>query len=61
MIHKYSLNGFHIVLDTNSGAVHVFDDAPYDMLDYLNDTVPENPPQEMLNAMMKQSARLMMS
>ena len=31
MIHKYTLNGFHIVLDTNSGAVHVFDDAPYDI------------------------------
>ena len=32
MIHKYTLNGFHIVLDTNSGAVHVFDDAPYDIV-----------------------------
>ena len=41
MIHKYTLNGFHIVLDTNSGAVHVFDDAPYDMLDYLEDEVPQ--------------------
>ncbi|MGX8702538.1 thioether cross-link-forming SCIFF peptide maturase [Caproiciproducens sp.] len=51
MIHKYSLNGFHIVLDTNSGAVHLFDDAPFDMLDYLNDSVPENPPQEMLNGL----------
>ncbi|MDF1495111.1 thioether cross-link-forming SCIFF peptide maturase [Caproiciproducens sp. CPB-2] len=51
MIHKYSLNGFHIVLDTNSGAVHLFDDAPFDMLDYLNDSVPENPPREMLNGL----------
>ncbi len=51
MIHKYSLNGFHIVLDTNSGAVHLFDEAPFDMLDYLNDSVPENPPQEMLNGL----------
>ncbi|MBW7573764.1 thioether cross-link-forming SCIFF peptide maturase [Caproiciproducens faecalis] len=50
MIHKYSLNGFHIVLDTNSGAVHLFNDAPYDMLDYLNDSVPENPPKELLDA-----------
>ncbi|WP_444657759.1 thioether cross-link-forming SCIFF peptide maturase [Caproiciproducens sp. R2] len=51
MIHKYSLNGFYIVLDTNSGAVHLFDDAPFDMLDYLNDSVPENPPREMLNGL----------
>lgn len=48
MIHKYSLNGYHIVMDTNSGAVHIFDDAPFDMLDYLDDCVPENPPAELL-------------
>ena len=34
MIHKYTLNGYRIVLDTNSGAVHLFDEAPYEMLDY---------------------------
>lgn len=48
MIHKYSLNGYHIVMDTNSGAVHVFDDAPFDMLEYLKDSVPETPPPELL-------------
>lgn len=48
MIHKYSLNGYHIVMDTNSGAVHVFNDAPFDMLDYLDDSVPENPSAELL-------------
>lgn len=51
MIHKYSLNGYHIVLDTNSGAVHVFDDAPFEMLDYLTDSVPEEPPKNMLKAL----------
>ena len=51
MIHKYSLNGFNVVLDTNSGAVHLFDDAPFDMLDYLNDDVPDQAPQEMLDAL----------
>ncbi len=44
MIHKYTLNGFRIVLDTNSGAVHLFDPAPYDLLDYLEDNVPEKMP-----------------
>lgn len=34
MIHKYRLNGFNIVLDVNSGAVHVVDDAVYDILDF---------------------------
>lgn len=51
MIHKYSLNGYNIVLDTNSGAVHVFDDAPFDMLDYLDDSVPDSPSEEMLNGL----------
>ena len=48
MIHKYSLNGYHIVLDTNSGAVHLFDDVPFAMLDYLEDSVPDCPPEKML-------------
>lgn len=51
MIHKYSLNGYQIVMDTNSGAVHIFDDIPFEMLDYLQDSVPDNPPQEMLIAL----------
>lgn len=51
MIHKYSLNGFNIVLDTNSGAVHLFDDAPFAMLDYLENNVPDKAPQEMLDAL----------
>ncbi|WP_326974488.1 thioether cross-link-forming SCIFF peptide maturase [Caproicibacter sp. BJN0012] len=52
MIHKYSLNGYKIVLDTNSGAVHLFDDAPFDILDYLADAdVPEHPPETMMDAL----------
>ena len=37
MIHKYSMNGFNIVLDVNSGAVHVVDDAVYDVLDFYKE------------------------
>ncbi len=33
MIHKYRQNGINIVLDINSGAVHVVDDAAFDLLD----------------------------
>lgn len=38
MIHKYKLGGFNIVLDVNSGGVHVVDDLAYDMLDLV--TIP---------------------
>ena len=33
MIHKYSMNGYNIVLDVNSGGVHVVDDLTYQILD----------------------------
>ncbi|CAM3218933.1 thioether cross-link-forming SCIFF peptide maturase [Sporolactobacillus spathodeae] len=32
MIHQYKLNGYNIVIDTYSGAVHVVDDLAYDMI-----------------------------
>lgn len=53
MIHSYTQNGYHIVLDTNSGAVHLFGDAPFAMLDYLDGTVPENPPEKMMDDLKK--------
>lgn len=37
MIHKYSMNGINIVLDVNSGAVHVVDDIVFDILDYYKE------------------------
>lgn len=33
MIHKYSMNGLNIVIDVNSGAVHIVDNVVYDILD----------------------------
>ena len=35
VIHQYKNNGYNIVLDVNSGAVHVVDDVVYDVLPYL--------------------------
>ncbi len=32
MIHQYKLNGYNIVLDTYSGAVHAVDDVAYDII-----------------------------
>ena len=53
MIHKYTLNDYRIVMDTNSGAVHLFDEIPYIMLDYLTDSVPETMPQQMHDDVVK--------
>lgn len=33
MIHKYNMNGLNIVIDVNSGAVHIVDNVVYDVLD----------------------------
>ena len=32
MIHQYKLNGYNIILDTYSGAVHVTDEVAYDAI-----------------------------
>lgn len=37
MIHKYKLNGYNIVVDVNSGGIHVVDDVCYDILDHKDD------------------------
>ena len=36
MIHQYKNNGYNIVLDTNSGAVHVVDDMVYEVIALLD-------------------------
>ena len=47
MIHKYLQMGHAIVLDINSGAVHVVDRLTYDMLDYLQPPLAEAMPQDL--------------
>lgn len=39
MIHKYKLNGYNIVLDVNSGTVHIVDDIAYDILDFVDENM----------------------
>ncbi|SNS33944.1 uncharacterized protein SAMN05446037_100858 [Anaerovirgula multivorans] len=41
MIHKFSQGNVNIVLDVNSGAVHVVDQLVYDVLDYYPDHTKE--------------------
>ena len=33
MVHQYKNNGYDIVLDVNSGAIHVVDDVTYDVIE----------------------------
>ena len=49
MIHKYKLNGFNIVLDVNSGGVHLVDDMTYDLLDLIEPPFDEECPQQVLD------------
>ena len=37
MIHQYKNNGYNIVMDVNSGAVHVVDDVTYDVISMYED------------------------
>ena len=45
MIHKYKLGDYNIVLDVNSGGVHVVDELTYDMLDNAAAVAPVCPPE----------------
>lgn len=49
MIHQYKSNGYNIVLDVNSGSVHVVDDLVYDILE-MYDTKPK---EEIVRSLME--------
>ncbi|WP_195542672.1 thioether cross-link-forming SCIFF peptide maturase [Massiliimalia timonensis] len=51
MIHQYRMNGYDIVLDVNSGAVHVVDDIVYDLLGLLKAPLAEECPKAVLEAL----------
>ena len=38
MVHQYKNNGFNIVMDVCSGAVHVVDDVTYDVIAHFQDS-----------------------
>ena len=40
MVHQYKLNGYNIVLDTCSGAVHVVDEVAYDIIAMYKENAP---------------------
>lgn len=54
MIHRYSLGGYNIALDVNSGGVHILDDLSYELLGELEAPLAPHCPKEALD---KLSAR----
>ena len=48
MVHQYQLNGYNIVLDTCSGAIHVVDEVAYDIIALY----PDHTTDEIVTAMM---------
>ena len=41
MIHQYKNNGYFLILDVNSGAVHTADELLYDAVEALAAVVPD--------------------
>lgn len=50
MIHQYKNNGYGIVMDVNSGSVHVVEDVVYDAVRLLAERLPEMETPEKLEA-----------
>ena len=42
MIHQYKNNGYNIVLDVNSGSVHVVDEIVYDVIPVVEQLIKEH-------------------
>lgn len=53
MIHKYKLNGFNIVLDVNSGGVHIVDELTYDLLDNVEPPFDDKCPDKVMEKLSK--------
>lgn len=50
MIHQYKNNGYNIVLDVNSGSVHVVDDIVYDVIPIVEGLLKEKMDKELILA-----------
>ncbi len=53
MIHQFKNNGYNIVLDVHSGAVHVVDDLVYDLLETVGDSFEAECPEQVLTSLSK--------
>ncbi len=53
MIHKFKINGYNIVLDVNSGGVHIVDNLTYDLLENVEPPFSEKCPETVLKKLSK--------
>ncbi|MDF2567698.1 MAG: Radical domain protein [Oscillospiraceae bacterium] len=51
MIHRYSLNGYNIVLDVHSGGIHIIDDITYEVLGLVSPPMSSICSQRILDAL----------
>ena len=52
MIHQYKNNGYNIVLDVNSGSVHVVDDMVYDLIRIMDEELAADEPSDLKKKVM---------
>ena len=57
MIHQYKNNGFNIVLDVNSGSVHVVDDVVYDVIPVAFEALDKGIEEEKLSNIVSNSLK----
>ena len=57
MIHRFENNGYFILLDVHSGAVHVVDRCAFDIAAYLDENMPSSCPESILDALGDKYAR----
>lgn len=55
MIHQYINNGYHIILDVNSGSVHAADQLFYDVVEVLSSVVKDMEKPQPLTGAQKQA------
>ena len=53
VIHKFKLNGFNVLLDVNSGGVHIVDDLTYDLLDNVEPPFEDKCPKAVMDKLTK--------
>lgn len=51
MVHQYKNNGYHIVLDVNSGSVHVVDEVVYDVIPVVEEAWKHSETDQTLRAL----------
>ena len=57
MVHQYKNNGYNIVLDVNSGSVHVVDDVVYDVIPVVEEALEENRAKEEIEGLSIESLK----